>query len=117
MFGTTGLVGITEPFWLYEAFLPGTSFDIIYSRLAPGVLDELKMRNPKDQRGRRKCKHFQWLTENIEHPKRREHLASVNTLMKASTKWDDFKRMLNRALPKWVDLPLFDQIKGNNNQD
>jgi hypothetical protein len=38
--------------------------------------------------------------------------------MKASTKWDDFKRMLNRALPKWVDLPLFDQTpKQNDNQE
>ncbi len=84
--------------------------DIIYSRLAPGVLDELKKKNPKDQRGRLKRKHFQWLTEDIGHPKLREHLASVTTLMKASNKWDDFKRMLNRALPKWVDLPLFDQL-------
>jgi hypothetical protein len=36
--------------------------DIVYDRLAPGVLDELKKVNPKDDAGRRKRKHFQWLT-------------------------------------------------------
>ena len=31
--------------------------------------------------------------------------------MKASAKWDDFKRMINRALPKYDDLPLIDDAE------
>src|SRR5579875_2342444 len=36
--------------------------DLIYSRLAPGVLAELQRRNPSEN-GRRKNKHYWWLTE------------------------------------------------------
>ncbi len=42
--------------------------DLVYERLAPGILDELEKRNPADTRGRRKQKHHQWLTEDIGHP-------------------------------------------------
>ncbi|MFA7638486.1 MAG: P63C domain-containing protein [Parvibaculum sp.] len=85
--------------------------DIVYERLAPGVLDELKAKNPKLSTGRRKHKHFQWLTEDVGDPRLREHLASVITLMKASNNWDQFKRMLDRALPPFGrtgQLPLDD---------
>ncbi|WP_084788666.1 P63C domain-containing protein [Bradyrhizobium sp. Cp5.3] len=44
--------------------------------LAPGVLEELKKANPRQESGRRKHKHFQWLTENRGYPKLREHLGS-----------------------------------------
>lgn len=81
--------------------------DIIYQRLAPGVLDELKRLTPKDSKGRRKHRYHQRLTEDIGHPALREHLASVITLMKASSNWRNFYAMLNRALPKWdTTLPL-----------
>lgn len=85
--------------------------DIVYTRLGPNVLDELKKRNPKNSRGKRRHKYFQWLTEDVGHPKLREHLAQVIVLMRATTRWDDFKRLLNRALPKWESMPLFDQIR------
>jgi P63C domain len=42
--------------------------DILYERLAPGILEELEERNPKDTRGERPVKHHQWLTEDIGHP-------------------------------------------------
>jgi hypothetical protein len=68
--------------------------------LAPGVLTELKKVNPITPKGFRKHKHFQHLTEDIGHPKLREHIASINALMKASTSWNNFYRMVQRALPK-----------------
>ena len=40
--------------------------DIVYSRLGPGVLDELEKRNPViGEKKRRLAKHTQWLTEDI----------------------------------------------------
>ena len=36
--------------------------DIIYERLAPGILDELIERNPEDEKGQPKHRHHQWLT-------------------------------------------------------
>lgn len=86
----------------------------VFLEIMGGVFDELRKRNPKNAKGARKQRHHQWLTEDIGHPKLREHIASVIALMKAATKWEDFKRMINRALPKWEDLPLFDQAKKRN---
>ena len=74
--------------------------NIVYDRLAPGVLDELKKVNPKDEAtGRRKRKHFQWLTNNVGYPKLREHLGSVVSIMKLSSDWHDFRAKLNRIHP------------------
>jgi hypothetical protein len=75
--------------------------DIIYERLAPGVLDELRKLTPKDQKGRRRHRYFQRLTTDIGHPKLREHLSSVITLMRVSPTRRRFYSLLNRALPKY----------------
>ncbi|HYN15936.1 MAG TPA: P63C domain-containing protein, partial [Terriglobales bacterium] len=79
--------------------------DVVYDRLAPGVRQELNRLTPRDEKGRLKHKLFQRLTEDVGHPKLREHLASVSSLMKASDSWDQFKRMLERALPRYGDTP------------
>ena len=85
--------------------------DLVYERLSPGVLDELRKLNPKDKRGRRGVRFHQWLTEDVGHPRLREHLAAVIALMKASSTWDQFRRGINRALPRYgstLELPLED---------
>lgn len=81
--------------------------DVVYKRLAPGVLEELKSRTPKDDKGRRKAKYFQSLTQNLGYPKLREHLGSVVTLMKLSTDWEDFTRKLDQIHPRVGDtIPM-----------
>jgi hypothetical protein len=85
--------------------------DLVYSRLAPGVLEELKRKSPKDESGRRKNKLFMWLTEDVGHPKLLQHLEAVKALMKVSTSWEQFKEMLDRAYPKQTPLPLFDGLE------
>ena len=82
--------------------------DIVYERLAPGVLEELKIRNPTDEKGYRKQRHHQWLTGDIGHPKLREHLIGIIALMNAAPTWDSFKRMLQRAYPKANSQMLLD---------
>lgn len=74
--------------------------DLVYERIAPGVLDELRRENPTIVGGRRKSHHHRWFTTDIGHPKLKEHLASVIALMRASSGWDQFLRNMNRALPK-----------------
>ncbi len=73
--------------------------DLVYDRLAPGVLDELKHLNPTQKSGRRKSTFHQWFTPDIGHPKLKEHLAAVMALMRASPNWDRFMGNLNRAFP------------------
>jgi hypothetical protein len=71
-----------------------------------GALDELRRVTPRDGKGRLKHRLFQRLTEEVGHPKLREHLASVTALMKASDTWDGFQLKIDRALPSQIRLPL-----------
>jgi hypothetical protein len=69
--------------------------DIIYQRLAPGVLEELKRTTPKAPSGRHKQQLHRRLTPELGHPRLREHLASVVTIMKLSNNYPDFVRKLD----------------------
>ena len=83
--------------------------DLVYRRLAPGVLDELRRLTPRDEKGRLKTHFHRRLTEDIGNPRLREHLAAVVALMKASTHWEQFMRAIDRALPVYgrtLPLPL-----------
>jgi hypothetical protein len=51
------------------------------------------------------------LTTDVGHPKLKEHLASVTTLMRASENWNGFKNLIDRALPVHIPMPLFDGLK------
>lgn len=87
--------------------------DIVYNRLAPGILDELRDRSPKTPRGNRKNRYHQWLTDDIGHPKLKEHIIAVKALMRSCDDWDDFHRRLDRAFPKLDILEL--EIEANQN--
>jgi P63C domain len=87
--------------------------DLVYARLAPGILQELEARNPKDEKGARKAAHHQWLTEEVGHPALAQHLYAVIGLMRLADSWDQLKRMVDKAYPKRGDslqLPLFTEI-------
>ena len=79
--------------------------DVVYGRLAPGVLQELKRVNPPDEKGHRKHRHHQWLTEDVGHPRLKEHITGVVALMRAAKDWEHFQRLLNRAFPKQGETP------------
>jgi hypothetical protein len=86
--------------------------DLVYERLAPGVLKELQTRNPKDEKGRRPVKHHQWLTEDVGHPALAQHLHAVIGFMRASSQWEQFYRLMQRAFPKkgnTIELALTDK--------
>ncbi len=77
--------------------------DLVYERLAPGVLTELRRVTPKDDKGRRKHRYHQRLTENIGHPALQRHIHTVISFMKASSTWGSMYRLIQRALPKCGD--------------
>lgn len=81
-------------------FIGHLTNNIVYRRIAPGVLAELQQKTPKDNRGRRQHRFHQWLTEDVGHPKLQEHISAVLALMRASDDWATFEKMLNRSLPK-----------------
>ena len=92
--------------------------DIVYSRLAPGVLDEIKTKNPviktpTAKSGYRRNKNFQWLTDDVGAPKLHEHLGKSITLMKACPdgQWEMFKTLIDRAMPPYSNLPMLKLIE------
>ena len=89
--------------------------DIIYKRITPGVLGELKRVQRRDDSGRAKDKLFQRLTTNVGQPKLREHLGSVVTLMKLSNDWAHSRNKLDKIHPHFGDtimLPFEDGDTG-----
>lgn len=92
--------------------------DIVYKRLAPGVLRELKRVTPRNEKGRPKNRLHQRLTAEVGYPKLHEHLGSVVTLMKLSNDWHDFTTKLDRIHPRIGDtmpLPFDDDDPGVDN--
>jgi hypothetical protein len=85
--------------------------DLVYERLAPGVLAELRNKNPVLPQGYRKDRHHQWFNPELGHPRLKEHLSSVKALMRASSGWPQFMRNMNRSLPKLnatIEMPFDD---------
>lgn len=83
--------------------------DVVYKRLAPGIVNELRRVTPKLPSGRRKHQYFRRLSDDIGHPKLREHLAAVVTVMMLSENYDDFLAKLDRVKPRYgetMPLPL-----------
>jgi hypothetical protein len=85
--------------------------DIIYARLAPAVLEELKRKIPRDEKGKPKHKLFQMLTPEVGHPKLVDHFKEVLAIMRGARTWAEFYEMLDRSLPRFnetLQLPFYD---------
>ena len=74
--------------------------DLVYERLAPGVLEELRLKNPVSDRGYRLHRHHQWLTRDIGHPALTNHIYRLLGMMEASDNWTNFKHKVDAKLPK-----------------
>jgi hypothetical protein len=86
--------------------------DLVWARLAPGIKDELRARNPQVN-GRRKHKHHQFLTENVGNPRLLHHLGVLEGLARGfdAGEYDKFYARVNVALPDARTLPLFAQAQ------
>ena len=87
--------------------------DLIYERLAHGVLDELRNKSPKNEKGDRDNRFHQWLTEDVGHPMLAQHLHSVILFQRLAIAqgfgWQRFVKMVDQVLPKkgsTLELPL-----------
>ncbi len=88
--------------------------DIVYRRIAPGVLEELKRATPRSPSGQLKTHFHRRLTPDLGHPKLREHMASIVTAMKLSDDYADFKRNLDRIHPRYDETMAMDFIEADN---
>ena len=87
--------------------------DLVYERIAPSLLEELESKSPKDDKGKRKNKFHQWLTEDVGDPMLAQHLHSLIMFQRLALAngygWNRFVHMVNKVLPKkgeTLELPF-----------
>ena len=79
--------------------------DLVYERLAPGILQELEERTPKNSRGQRKVRFHQWLTADVDHPALAQHLYALIGFMRVADSWSAAKSSIgwwNERTPRRV---------------
>jgi hypothetical protein len=81
--------------------------DIVYKRIAPGVLSELQRVTERTEAGRPRHRFHQRLTTNAGYPKLREHLGSVTSIMKLSKDWPDFMNKVDHIHPRYGETMPF----------
>lgn len=78
--------------------------DLVYERLASGLLDHLERKSPKNEQGNRKNKLHQWLTTDIGDPMLAQHLHSLIMFQRLAISygygWTRFVKMVDKVLPK-----------------
>jgi len=81
--------------------------DLVYSRLAPFVLQEMQRLTPKDDAGRRKHKFFQLLTNDIGLPELQSHFKALDAIFRGyeDGEYKSFYKHVNRALPVHPQSP------------
>lgn len=87
--------------------------DLIYERMAPGLLQELESKSPQDELGQRENKLHQWLSDDVGNPMLSAHLQSILTLQRLALAngwgWQKFMNMVNQVMKKKgdsLDLPF-----------
>lgn len=89
--------------------------DLVYERMAPGLLKNLEQNSPKDEKGNRDNKLHQWLTDDVGDPMLASHLQSILTIQRLSLAngwgWNKFMRMVDQVMKKKgdsLDLPFLE---------
>lgn len=89
--------------------------DLVYERLAPGLLAELESKNPVDESGRRPNRLHQYLTDEVGDPLLAQHLHSLVMFQRLAIGsgygWGRFVRMVDKVMPRrgrTLELPLED---------
>jgi P63C domain len=78
--------------------------DLVYERIAPGLLEELEKKSPPNEKGQRPNRLHQWLTEDVGNPLLAQHLYSIMMFQRLALSsgfgWHRFVQMVDRVLPK-----------------
>lgn len=78
----------------------------VYGLLPPGVLEELKARSPKNEKGNRSNKLWMWLTEHTGEPHLDKILASDVTMMQLSDSKEHFEHNFQRIYGNQRMFPM-----------
>lgn len=76
----------------------------IYERLPPGILDELKNKNPVMQNGYRKHRHHQYMSEGVGEKNLEKQIVQTTTVMRLSENLEHFESMMEKMSSLDYDL-------------
>ena len=78
--------------------------DLVYERLAPGLLEELERRTPPDENGQRPNKLHEWLNDEVGDPMLAQHLHALMMIQRIAIAsgfgWHRFVRMVDQSMPR-----------------
>ena len=80
--------------------------EYVYEHLPPGVLKELRTKNPKNENGNRTKRHHQFLTGEIGIPHLERHITKLITVMELSDNQEQFKENFNRVFKNIEQMKL-----------
>jgi hypothetical protein len=86
---------------------------LVYERMPPGVLTELRRMVPRNEKGRLTTKLTRGLTEDEGRKLLKNHFVKLLTLMEASRNYEELVELADRAMPKQKDprdMPLFAKL-------
>jgi hypothetical protein len=78
--------------------------DLVFERLAPGLLPALEKKSPKDDKGNRPAKLHMWLTQDIGDPMLAQHMHTLVMFQRLAIAnghgWTRFVKTIDQVLPK-----------------
>jgi hypothetical protein len=87
--------------------------DLVYERIAPGLLEELEKKSPPNEKGQRPNKLHQWLSEDVGNPMLAQHLYSLIMFQRLALNsgfgWHRFTKLVDKAMPRkghTLELPF-----------
>jgi hypothetical protein len=87
--------------------------NLVFDRIAPGLLKELQAKSPKNEKGRRSNLMHRWLTDDVGDPMLAQHLHSLMMFQRLAIAngygWQRFIHMVDQVMPRRGDtlqLPL-----------
>jgi hypothetical protein len=94
--------------------------DLVFERIAPGLVRELQSKTPRDERGHRRDRMHQWLTEDVGDPMLAQHPHSLMMFQRLAIangySCARFLHMVDQVLPRrgtTLELPL--ELTGDAN--
>lgn len=82
--------------------------DLIYDRITPDLLIELKKQNPKNDRGNRRFRHHQLLSRDLGHPELTLRINQILGMAYVCENWEQFYYSVQRKFPKQGSTLMMD---------
>lgn len=93
------VLGPVENYGRHPSYFGNLTNNIIYKRFAPGVLQALKDKSPRDDKGKHRRKLFQMLAPDKQVEMQEQYIPAVLEIMKSCDTFEEFIGKLDERFP------------------